>query len=250
MDTKTFLQKNWKNILLGVFGFIIIVLLMSTTCTSQKLDKAETNIKALTDTLHTYELKNGELLYEKQGYIAEKKELEEYIGIKEKEVKEIEKKLKSALATIAKLQAQVRIDTIHAIDSIEVIPDSTIHCHFNYNDKWLALNGVTNVEFDPFKSHTIINNINMEVPLKVGTTEDNKWFATSENPYVLFTSVDGANLEKAKPKRWSLGIQGGVGAIFGYGISGCSADGIVRTGWIVGTGGYVGLGLTYKLIEF
>jgi hypothetical protein len=223
---------------------------MSTTCTSQKLDKAETNIKALTDTLHTYELKNGELLYEKQGYIAEKKELEEYIGIKEKEVKEIEKKLKSALATIAKLQAQVRIDTIHTIDSIEAMPDSTIHCHFNYNDKWLALNGVTNVEFDPFKSHTIINNINMEVPLKVGTTEDNKWFATSENPYVLFTSVDGANLEKAKPKRWSLGIQGGVGAIFGYGISGCSVDGIVRTGWIVGAGGYVGLGLTYKLIEF
>lgn len=249
MDAKTFLQKNWKNILLGVFGFIIIVLLMSTTCTSQKLGKAEKNIKALTDTLHTYELKNGELLYEKQGYIAEKKELEEYIGIKEKEVKEIEKKLKSALATIAKLQAQVRIDTIHMTDSIEVLPDSTINCHFEYKDDWLVLDGVTNVKLNPFNTHTIINNIGMEVPLKVGTTKDDKWFVTSENPYVQFTSIEGANIEKTKPKRWSIGIQGGVGAVFGYGISG-SSDGIVRTGWILGGGAYLGFGITYKLFEF
>ena len=247
---KIFFKDNWQNILLGVFGFVIIILLMSTTCTNQKLGKAENNLKALTDTLHTYKLKNGELMYEKQGFIAEKKELEEYIGIKEKEVKEIEKKLKSALATIAKLQGQVRVDTIHMTDSIEVLPDSTYNCHFNYNDKWLSMDGVTSVQLDPFNSHTIINNIGMEVPLKVGTTEDNKWFVTSENPYVQFTSIEGANLEKAKQKRWSLGIQAGVGGIFGYGISGCSADGIVRTGWILGAGGYVGIGISYKLIEF
>ena len=90
----------------------------------------------------------------------------------------------------------------------------------------------------------------MEVPLKVGTTKDNKWFVTSENPYVQFTSIEGANIEKAKPKRWVIGIQGGIGGIFGYGISGCSADGIVRTGWILGAGGYVGIGVTYKLLEF
>lgn len=246
---KTFFKDNWKNIVLVIFFFVIIVLIMSTTCTRQDLNKAETNIKALTDTLHTYELKNGELMYEKQGYIAEKKELEEYIGIKEKEVKEIEKKLKSALATIAKLQAQVRIDTIHTVDSVEVLPDSTYNCHFEYKDDWLKLNGVTNVKLDPFNTHTIINNIGMEVPLKVGTTKDDKWFVTSENPYVQFTSVEGVNTEKAKPKRWCIGIQGGVGAVFGYGISG-SSDGIVRTGWILGGGAYLGLGITYKLIEF
>ena len=247
--TKTFFRDNWKNILLVIFFLIIIVLIMSTTCTSQKLGKAENNINALTDTLHTYKLKNGELMYEKQGFISDKNELEKSIGIKEKEVKELEKKLKSALSTIAKLQAEVRIDTIHAIDSVEVLPDSTYNCHFNYNDKWLSLNGTTSIKLDPFNSHTIINNINMEVPLKVGTTKDNKWFVTSENPYVLFTSVDGANLDKAKPKRWSIAVQGGIGVIFGYGISG-SPDGIVRTGWILGGGTYFGLGITYKLIEF
>ena len=237
-----------------VFFFVIIVLIMSTTCAHNKLDIAENNLKALNDTLHTYVLKNGELMYEKQGFIVEKAQLEQYIGVKEQEVKEIEKKLKSALATIAKLRAEVNIDTIHTVDSVTVLPDSTYQCHFNYGDRWLSLNGVTSVHLDPFNSHTIINNINMEVPLKVGTTKDNQWFVTSENPYVQFTSVEGANLEKAKPKRWSFGIQGGLGLVGGVGLVGTQFKGITTAntgaGWFVGAGGYIGFGFTYKLIEF
>ena len=248
------LKDNWKDILLILFVFVIIILIMSTTCTKQKLYIADNNIKALNDTLHTYVLKNGELMYEKQGFIAEKKELEKYIGIKEKEVKEIEKKLKSALATIAKLQAQVRIDTIHTVDSVEVLPDSTYNCHFEYKDDWLALDGVTNVKLNPFNSHTIINNIGMEVPLKIGTTRDDKWFVTSENPYVQFTNIEGVNLEKAKPKRWSFGIQGGLGLVGGVGLVGTQFNNIntsnTGAGWFVGAGGYIGMGFTYKITEF
>lgn len=247
-------KDNWKNILLLVFFFVIIALIMSTTCTRQDLNKAETNIKALADTLHAYELKNGELMYEKQGYIAEKKELEEYIGIKEKEVNEIEKKLKSALATIAKLQGQVKIDTIHMIDSVYITADSIYRNDFKYNDRWLALDGTTTLQLEPFNTHTIINNINMEVPLKVGTTKDDKWFVTSENPYVQFTSVEGANIDKAKPKRWSVGVQMGVGVVGGVGIVGTQFKGISTSntgaGWFVGAGGYIGLGVSYKLAEF
>ena len=237
-----------------VFFFVIILLIMSTTCAHNKLDIAENNLKALNDTLNTYVLKNSELMYEKQGFIAEKAQLEQYIGVKEQEVKEIEKKLKSALATIAKLRAEVNIDTIHTVDSVTVLPDSTYRCHFNYGDRWLLLNGVTSVHLDPFNSHTIINNINMEVPLKVGTTKDNQWFVTSENPYVQITSIEGANLEKAKPKRWSFGIHGGLGLVGGVGLVGTQFKGITTSntgaGWFVGAGGYIGFGFTYKLIEF
>lgn len=245
---KTILS-HWKECLILILFFICIALTMSTTCTRQDLNKAETNLKALTDTLHTYKLKNGELMYEKQGFITEKDELEKYIGVKENEVKEIEKQLKSALATIAKLRAEVHIDTIHTKDSVVLLPDSTFQCYFNYDDTWLSLDGVTSIYLDPFNSHTIVNSISMEVPLKIGTTKDDRWFVTSENPYVSFTSVEGANLDKAKPKRWSLGFQIGVGGIVGWGVSGAN-DGIVRSGWIGGFGGYVGLGITYKFIEF
>ena len=247
-------KDNWKNILLVVFFFVIIVLAMSTTCARQDLSIIETNLKAKNDTLHTYKLKNGELMYEKQGYILKIGELEENIGIKEKEVKDIEKKLKSALATIAKLQGLVRIDTVQMHDSIYVTPDSIYHNNFKYNDQWIALDGTSDFKFDPFEVNTKINNITMDVPLKVGTTKDDKWFVTSENPYVTFTSVEGANIDKAKPKRWSLGVQMGLGVVGGVGLVGTQFNNISTSntgaGWFVGAGGYIGLGLTYKFIEF
>lgn len=250
MKVKDFIKTYWKETVIAILTFICIVLIMSSTCTNRKLNIAENNLQAMNDTLHTYVLKNGELMYTQQGYIARVDELEQYIGIQKKEVKELEKKLKSALATISKLEAQVKIDTVHMHDSVYITPDSVYHSHFNYSDKWLTMDGETSFQFDPFNTHTIINSIRMDVPLKIGTTADDKWFAVSDNPNVVFTSVEGANIEKAKPKKWSLGIQLGVGGVIGYGISGAKNDGIVRTGWFVGAGGYVGIGATYKLCEF
>ena len=240
---------HWRDIIMIVSGIVIIALIMSTTCVRQDLNKAETNLKALTDTVNTYKLKNGELMYEKQGFIVEKKELEEYIGIKESEIKDIERKLNSALATIARLEGQVRIDTIHMVDSIFITADSTYINNFKYNDSWVTVDGTSCFKLDPFNSHTTINSISMVVPLKVGTTKDDKWFVSTDNPYVEFGTIEGANIDKAKPKRFSLGVQLGVGPSFGYGISGAN-DGIVRSGWYVGVGFYLGLGVSYKLIDF
>lgn len=219
---------------------------MSTTCTNRKNHKLETNIAALNDTVHTYQLKNGELMYEKQGYILEKKELEQYLDISKAEVRDLEKKLGSALATISKLQGQVRVDTLVMHDSITQVEDTTI-INFYYTDSWLKMDGTT-VFKNPY-SCTTLNNLTMDVPLKVGMSKDDQWFVTSENPYVRFTDIQGANVEKAKPKQWSIGLQLGFGGIFGWGVSG-SIDGTVNTGWIGGFGGYAGLGVTYKFSEF
>lgn len=244
---KEFFKAHWKDILLGVFFIAILALIMSTTCTKQKLNDAETNIKALTDTVKVYQMKNGELMYEKQGFVLEKKELEEYLDISKKEIKDLEKKLGSALATISKMQGVVRIDTIRMVDSVYLDQDSVLNINFWYKDKWVAMDGLT-VYKEP-EAYTQLNNLTMDVPLKVGTTKDNQWFVTTENPYVAFSSIEGANVNNSKDKRWSVGVQFGVGVLGGYGISG-APDGIVRYGWIVGAGAYAGIGFTYKLIEF
>ena len=220
---------------------------MSTTCTNQKLNIAENNIKALTDTVNVYALKNQDLLYEKQGYILDKQDLEKYIDIKEKEIKEIEKKLNSSIETIAKLKGQVSIDTIQVIDSIYIDSDDVVHNDFKYTDKWVYISGTTSYNNRVF--NTTLNTISMDIPLKVGTTKDNQWFVTSENPYVNFTSIEGANIEKSKPNRWSVTAGIGVGTVGGWGISGAS-DGFVRDGWIVGIGFYAGVGISYRLFDF
>ena len=51
-----FLKKNWKDVLLIILVILATSFIMSTSCTKQRLDIAENNISALTDTLSTYNL--------------------------------------------------------------------------------------------------------------------------------------------------------------------------------------------------
>ena len=246
---KEFIKDHWKDILLTLFGVVCIALLMSTTCTNQRNNILENNIKALNDSVKTYKLKNDELMYEKQGYILEKQDLEKYIGIKEKEIKDLERTLNSKVATISRLEGELAIASITTHDSVEVLPDSTVNIYFDYNDAWLALDGVTNYGLKTNLSNTTLNCIHMSLPLKVGMTDDNKWFATTPNPYVVFTTIEGANLQQARPNKWCLSVQCGVGGLLGWGISG-GQDSVVRSGWILGGGFYLGFGVSYKLLEF
>ena len=246
-NVKIIVKDNWKNILLVILFFIVVILVMSTTCTSNKLNIVENNLAAMNDTLHTYKMKNGELMYEKQGYILEKEELQKYLDISKSEVKDLEKKLGSALATISKLKTQVRVDTIHTIDSVYVDQDSVYNTIFRYNDNWLSLNGVTKFGFNPLFTKTTINNITMDANLKIGMSKDNKWFATSDNPYLNFTSIEGANLDSPKQKNWSLSLQFGLGAFVGYGKEfGVSSSG----GVVAGAGFFAGIGISRKIVEF
>lgn len=242
-----FLKKNWKDVLLIILVILATSFIMSTSCTKQKLDIAENNISALTDTISIYKLKTGELLYEKQGYIAEKEQLSTFIGVQECEIKELEKKLNSAVSTIAKLKQEVKVDTIKMIDSVYVYDEDEIINNFSFSDNWLSLSGTT--IYKDCKFSTTLNNLSMDVPLKIGTTKDNTWFVTTENPYVCFSSIEGASIEKVKPKRFSLSIQTGLGLSYGYGMSG-SNDGIVRSGWFFGPALHFGVGVSYKLFEF
>lgn len=242
-----FLKKNWKDVLLIILVILATSFIMSTSCIKQKLDIAEINISALTDTISVYKLKNGELLYEKQGYIAEKEQLSTFIGVQECEIKELEKKLGSAVSTIAKLKQEVKVDTIKMVDSVYIYDENEVRNIFSFSDNWLSLSGTT--IYKDCKFSTTLNNLSMDVPLKIGTTKDNTWFVTTENPYVCFSSIEGACIEKVKPKRFTLSIHAGLGLSYGYGISG-SMDGIVRTGWFFGPAMHIGAGVSYKIFEF
>lgn len=242
-----FLKKNWKDVLLIILVILATSFIMSTSCTKQKLDIAENNISALTDTISTYKLKNGELLYEKQGYIAEKEQLSTFIGVQESEIKELEKKLGSAVSTIAKLKQEVKVDTLKLIDSVYVYDEDEVRNDFSFSDNWLSLSGTT--IYKDYKFSTTLNSLSMDVPLMIGTTKDNTWFVKTDNPYVSFSSIEGASIEKAKPKRFSLSIHAGVGLSYGYGIS-SSVDGIVRSGWFFGPAVHIGAGVSYKIFEF
>lgn len=244
------MKDKLKNSGLIILGVLCLVLIVVTTCQHKHNTILENNIAALNDTVHTYQLKNGELMYEKQGYILEKQELEKYLDISKKEVRELEKKLGSALATISKLQTQVRVDTLQMTDTLIIEPDSTYTNHFYYSDNWLNLNGLSKITLNPLIVSTKINHIAIDANLKVGLSKDNKWFATSDNPYLRFTQIEGANLAAPQQNRWSLSLQLGVGGFVGWGACFPIPSGTPQTGLVAGAGFYGGLGFSYKLFDF
>lgn len=233
-------KKDW--ILTGIIGtlfLIIIFLIMGLTRQHGRIDKYENNIDALRDSLTTITLKNGDLLYEKQAYVLEIKELEDYLGISRNETKELERELKSSLSTIAQLRSTIHVDTIECHDSI-YIKDDVTHVRFSYKDEWLGLSGQT--RFDSTSSYTQMTDITMQVPLKFGFTESNQVYATSPNPYLNITVLEGATIQQrsTKPKHWCVGFQLGFGG--GYNLLSLIPGSKI---YPVFVGPYLGVGISY-----
>lgn len=220
-----------------VYILIILLLIISigNNIKMHNQNKAyKENIETLLDSVHTLELSNGELLSYKQSYILAKEDLETYINVSKKERKEIEKKLNSSLAYIAKLESSLHIDTIYARDSVIIDSTKTI-IYFDYRDKWVTLSGNTRIQDTDYE--TMLSTLQMDVPLTLGLTEDRKIFISSDNPYLNIASIDAAAIENSllypKKKKWNIGVQLGIGACYD----------LLHTNIAIGP--YVGVGISY-----
>jgi uncharacterized protein with NAD-binding domain and iron-sulfur cluster len=188
----------------------------------RKLDISDQNLLAFRGKLEQVELKNGELLSSRDSYVATINDLEELLGIAKQEVRDMQRQLNSKIAYIAKLEQNTRVEYIEVVkDSIIYVNSSPqkVIASFHYNDNWLSFNGEN--EFTPgdkFDYKTTLHNIQMNTPLTVGLTNDYKIFVKSENPYVNFSSIEGAVIDKQalKPRkqRFGWGLQLGIGAMY------------------------------------
>lgn len=241
----TYIKLHWRDILLFVLIGVIVILLTNTTCISRNNTNLKNNVRALTDSVQVLETKNGDLLYAKQSLILEKKELEEYLGISNKKISELEKKLDSKIAYIAKLEGSVKIDTVYLNDSVNIV-DDTVFIYFNENNKWYTIDGET--KYFNCESNTRINTIEMNVPLTLALTDDYKVSVLSENPYVRFNNINGAVVENSviKPREKKFGLTVGVGPYVGYGGN-LNANGF-NTGLEFGVA--VALILGYHVVSF
>ena len=171
------------------------------------------NYKVLQDSVQLVETKYGELLYERGSLIVEKRELEDAIGISKKQIKDYEKKLGSQLAYISKLESRLEIkDTIK---TPEIIHDTLSRSYLmHHRNEWFQFDETFSLK-NPSKPEMYVYNIWMNVPLKVGLTDDYTIFVTSPNPYFKVTEIEGAVIDGGrfaqKPRRWFFGVYGGFG---------------------------------------
>lgn len=233
---------------IGLLIIIILLLVLSVTIwygktKNDNLNIANHNITALQDTITKYELKNKELLFFTNSLVIEKNELEKYLEISKREVKDLEKKLDSKLLYISQLEAQSNIDTIYM--ETQTTKDSLYYRYsFEKIDPFYTIKGYTDVNIINNIGLTTITENSMKLNLKVGLSEDWKIFVTTDNPYITFNNIEGALLDKnmflkeQKIDRFSLGIQFGFGGHYG----------LVHNHFDYGP--YLGIGVEYRLFSW
>lgn len=216
---------NEKKTLLGyiIEGIVFIAIIAAVWgIYDNRLDTSEQNLKAARGHIEQVELKNGELLSSRDSYIATINDLEELLDITKQEVKDIQRQLDSKVAYISKIESEVRVEYI------ETVRDSIIYVNndpniatstFRYNNKWVNLVGRNEFNFsEQFDYKTTIESLTVDVPLNVGLTNDYQIFVKTPNPYVSFSSIDGAVIDnsvlKPRKKRFNWGLQMGFGAMY------------------------------------
>lgn len=177
------------------------------------------NIEVFNDSIESLKLKNGNLLTERALFKIREKELEEYLDISKSERKELEKELKSSLAYISKIEGQLNVDSVR-VDTVVIMDHPDLkQFKFRHNDTWFNFDGVIKLDsiynINDFKLY----NVNIPVPLRVGITDKNKLFITSDNPYLSIKNITGAeildNTKKDDYKKFHHGIGVGIGIHYG-----------------------------------
>ena len=197
-----------------VLGGTFLYLYHRNSVKSQEIAQYEQNWMAAQDSVEHYRLKNGELLAERQSFVLSESELRSQLDMSKDEIKDLKKKLGSALAQVAKVQSEVRIDSIYIESTPTIVTVDTLSAPISFSDKWLALNG--QVDYGSGKVRTNLYNISMSAPLTIGTAENGKFFVSTPNPYLHITDITSVISEKVVPKRrhWSIGAS--IGPSVGY----------------------------------
>lgn len=207
-----------QNLLVAFIALIslagtFIFLYHRNTVKSQDIAQYEHNWKAARDSIEYYKLANDDLMAEKRAFIVSEAEARELLNMSQAELKDIKKQLGSALATITKLKAEVRIDSIY-IESEPMVSNDSIFIPFTFKDEWLTLSGQS--EYHSGKAFTNIYNITTSTPLTIGLSETGKYYVVTPNPYLHVTDITSTISEKVIPKkkRWGIGV--GIGPSVGY----------------------------------
>lgn len=210
-----------NKVLLSIVAILFILLSLMIGIIIRKNNNItiiENNLSAATEKIEVLKTTNGDLLAKNRSYITTINSLEDYINISKKEVKDLQKTLDDKILYISELETLINIKPTEVHDTTVVYKDSTFNFTFNFSDKWYKLIG--NSSFDYNRVKTEINTLYVNVPLCVGLTDDWKIFVTTQNPYVIFDSVEGALLDKEvylkQQKKKRLGISISLGIYTGY----------------------------------
>lgn len=158
----------------------------------------DNNITALTDSVHFYKSKSGDLVAEKTLLLGDMNTLK--LANKELADQIEDMKLHNPQQVVY-VETEI-INDVH--DTVWVVEslDSIVKKDFNFDNEWRVLNGFVMLD-DKDLSLSIENDkvlVNYTLAIK-----DNKVYVMSDNPYVKYNEIQGITLPKTR-KNFSVGI--------------------------------------------
>ena len=238
-----------------VFVVVLILAIMFgiNSCQKRQIERdiSTHNINALLDSMKVTQSKLNGVIYSRDALLITKDDLEKALGISKKQIKELNKKLDSKVTYIAKLEGDISILNKQLGDVSYTKIGDNYAIHSKDSNQYYKVGLTSNFKIDT--TNYTINNLSskldylvMPINLTTGLTDEWTIFVNTDNPYVKFTNISGAVVDKnlyipkSKQKPWALGI--GVGMATGYNIGGGGDN------WYVGPGVFVGV--TYNFLQW
>lgn len=241
---KSFIS-DFKNVLILILIIIMGFLIFQNRHYEKEMNN---NYVILTDSLLEYRNKNNILYKEKESYIIEIDELKRVNQSLYNEYKS----LKDNPIVITEVITEVQIKEV-VVES-EAKQDTLNHKLINvydYVDDYLNLKATHTYNFNNNVGALTLSNINMKSNIYTDIIEKDKklqLISRSDNPYLEITNINGGFIEIEDSKilnkyfkrnnKWSLGISGGIYAI--YGLNSKKVD--------VGPG--IGISLNYSITSW
>lgn len=246
----SYIKKNWKIITICILLLILIFYNISNSLLNNALDKSVLDLSKAKNELVVLKNKEKELYSSVNGYIISLKDLKK----ENKDLYNEVKKYKSNPLVITKVVNKIELDTVY-LDNNVIKDKNTFKSNWSYNKKFtesanIKLNGYSSITIDTnlnvIDNKSELYNLTINSKLFVGINEkDNKLeiYARSDNPLFNIVSLEGNIIDPKKsemlkkiykPHKISLGLNAGYGYSIGYNK----------------LTPYIGIGLSYRLIQF
>lgn len=234
---KDFFKTYKTEIIEGVIicVLILVCLLSIRTCSSYKKQN-QINITALTDTIHTFNNKMGELVAYKTVMLADMKQLKEanrqlYDKIQNMNISgEVQQAIDfSGEADFGSKDTTwvIQEKEIQVVNNVESL---NIKKEFDFSDQWHVLKGDVSLQNRSLSLNVDSNKVFFDYTTAVN--DKNQVYITSKNPYVKYNSITGFTLPKQQKQK-----KIGIGPMIGYGLD-------VQHGKAAP---FIGVGVSYNL---
>jgi hypothetical protein len=250
-------------------GIIVAIILFVGTCNrnfdlKDILDRKDQNISALTDSITTIKLRNGELQTSRNAYMGIAKELEKY----NKKLSDDVKAQKGKVVTLNNIIFNLKQDTAELRKYIRELErpkppqpenDSTWRIFWNLNyvydsDNYDIFKGTTRIRLNGpvLLQNVLVSHLNTELTYRdsqIGLSWGQKWegsgkdkklkvFAQTAHPAFQTKLLEGVYVDYPEKKHWFTGF--GIGPQLGIGYNPINQN-IVS---------YLGVGIQYNIYQW